>query len=195
MSENNGPAPTNGGAAGTPSSDQPSGQAAGQPGQQRQRQIPLMIRNQYVKDLSFENPRAPNALPQGQQPQMQVEVDVEVNARGANDHEVALSLNVTAKSGEETLFLIELHYAGLFQVANMPDEMRDLLLYIEGGRMLFPFARAIIANVTRDGALPPVLLAPMDFAALYQQKTGKPLPTFGAAQGAPGAGGAGGGQA
>ena len=158
----------------TPSNSAPP--AAGGDGQPRaQRPVPMLIKAQYVKDLSFENPRAPAPMPQGQQPKISVEIDVAVSSKGSDDHEVVLSLTVNASHGEETLFIVEVHYGGLITVSGLPENVRDPLLWIEGARLLFPFARAVIANSTRDGGLPPVLLAPVDFMALYQQKTGKSL--------------------
>lgn len=148
---------------------------AGADGQPRQRAVPMMVRAQYVKDLSFENPRAPSGLTPGQQPKMNVEIDLAIEAKGGDDHEVVLSINVSASHNEETLFIVELQYGGLFSVGGLPENLREPLLWIEGGRLLFPFARAIVANATRDGGLPPVLLAPIDFMTLYQQKTGKSL--------------------
>jgi preprotein translocase subunit SecB len=155
----------------------PSPSPAGGDGQPRQRAVPMMVKAQYVKDLSFENPRAPNPLPAGVQPTMKVEIDLSTTPKGGDDHEVVLSLTVTATHQGETLFIVEVHYAGLIAISGLPDNLRDTLLWIEGGRLLFPFARAVIANATRDGGLPPVLLAPVDFMALYQQKTGRsPFP-------------------
>jgi len=153
----------------------PAAPTAGGDGQPRQRAVPMMVRAQYVKDLSFENPRAPAGLAPGQQPKMNVEIDLAISPKGGDDHEVVLTINVSASHNEETLFIVELQYGGLFSVGGLPDNLREPLLWIEGGRLLFPFARAIVANATRDGGLPPVLLAPIDFMTLYQQKTGKSL--------------------
>lgn len=164
--------------ADTPTPPASAGQspAAGD-GQPRQRAVPMMVKAQYVKDLSFENPRAPNPLPVGQQPTMKVEIDLSTAPKGGDDYEVVLSLTVTATHQAETLFIVEVQYAGLIGISGLTDQLRDTLLWIEGGRLLFPFARAVIANATRDGGLPPVLLAPVDFMALYQQKTGRsPFP-------------------
>jgi len=159
----------------TPASPNPASGADGQPRQQRA--VPMMVKAQYVKDLSFENPRAPSPLPAGQQPAMKVEIDLTTSAKGGDDHEVVLSLTVSASHNGETLFIVEVQYGGLITISGVPDALRDALLWIEGGRLLFPFARAIIANATRDGGLPPVLLSPVGFMALYQQKTGKsPFP-------------------
>ncbi len=169
----------------TPASPIPgaAGTAAGADGQPRQqRAVPMMVKAQYVKDLSFENPRAPSPLPAGQQPTMKVEIDLSTASKGGDDYEVVLSLTVSASHNDETLFIVEVQYGGLISISGLPDQLRDTLLWIEGGRLLFPFARAIIANATRDGGLPPVLLSPVDFMALYQQKTGKtPFPQQAAA--------------
>lgn len=152
----------------------PAGNAQARPAP---RAVPMVIKAQYVKDLSFENPRAPNPLPQGQQPTMKVELDVATSSKGGDDYETVLSITVSASHNDDTLFIVEVQFAGLITVQIQDAAMRDTLLWIEGGRLLFPFARAIIANATRDGGLPPVLLAPVDFMSLYQQKTGKsPFP-------------------
>ncbi|MEZ5667995.1 MAG: protein-export chaperone SecB [Alphaproteobacteria bacterium] len=152
----------------------PAGDGQGRP---QQRAVPMLIKAQYVKDLSFENPRAPAPMPVGQQPKIAVDIDVAIAGKGGDDHEVVLSLTVNASHNAETLFIVEVHYAGLITVSGLPENLREPLLWIEGARLLFPFARAVIANATRDGGLPPVLLAPVDFMSLYQQKTGKTLQT------------------
>ncbi len=131
----------------------------------------LSIVTQYIKDLSFENPGAPRGQ---QQPQgrPQIQVRVEVRTQGAQDqhHEVLLDLNVEAKSGEDTVFLLELSYGGLFSLANIPNESLQPLLLIECPRLLFPFARRVVADVTRDGGFPPLMIDPIDFVSLYRRR-------------------------
>jgi preprotein translocase subunit SecB len=140
----------------TPATDE----AAQQPG--------VAIVAQYVKDLSFENPGAPAMMSVG--PQIDLGVDLQAR-RGDTEHfEVELKLRVTAKTGEKTAFLLELAYAGLFRIVGVPDEMLQPLLLIQAPHMLFPFARRIVADVVRDGGMPPLMVDPIDFAALYQAK-------------------------
>ncbi len=143
----------------------------GQEPRQQAGQPPLMVRAQYIKDLSFENPAAPQVLAEMQGPP-DVDVGVNVNAQrfGDDSFEVALSITGTAKLGDKTVFVVELVYAGVFTLgAGVAQEHREPLILIECPRMLFPFARNIIADVTRDGGFPPLLLQPFDFVALYQQ--------------------------
>ena len=148
--------------AGTPEAGTPE---AGKP-------PPLTVGAQYVKDLSFENPRAPASLIQVNQEKLNIGVAVNVVVQNLKDnvHEVVLALRGEAKQGEEALFLAEVHYAGLFTVGDVPKEYVAPLLYIEAPRMLFPFARAIIADNVRDGGFPPLMMQPIDFVALYQQR-------------------------
>lgn len=131
----------------------------------------LSILTQYVKDLSFENPRAPMGLALGQQrPEIQIAVDVNARQVGEQHFEVVLQINIEAKSGETPFFLMELAYGGVFALANIPEDTVQPLLFIECPRILFPFARRIVADVTRDGGLPPLLLDPIDFATLYRRR-------------------------
>ncbi len=131
----------------------------------------LSILTQYVKDLSFENPRAPMGLAPGQpRPEIQIGVDVGAKAMGEGHFEVVLQINIEAKSGDTPFFLMELAYGGVFALANIPEDTVQPLLLIECPRILFPFARRIVADVTRDGGLPPLLLDPIDFATLYRRR-------------------------
>lgn len=131
----------------------------------------LVVNAQYVKDLSFENPRAPASLVAGKE-QPKIEVKVNVNARGLQEqiYEVTLEIQADAKVAEGQAFIAELIYAGVFTVANVPQEVLRPLLLIECPRLLFPFARGIIADVTRDGGFPPLFLSPIDFVALYRRQ-------------------------
>jgi preprotein translocase subunit SecB len=136
----------------------------------------VAIITQYVKDLSFENPNAPASLQTQGQPK--IDVNVGVNARKAADniYEVELKISARADTDGNATFMVELLYAGLFGLQNVPDEAVEPFCIIEGPRMLFPFARRIIADATRDGGFPPLMLDPIDFGALYfaqqQQQTG-----------------------
>ncbi len=123
---------------------------------------------QYIKDLSFENPGAPALMNQG--PQIDLGVDLQARRGDAEHFEVLLKLQVTAKAGDKTVFLLELAYAGLFRIVGVPEDMLQPLLLIQAPHMLFPFARRIVADVVRDGGMPPLMVDPIDFAALYQTK-------------------------
>jgi preprotein translocase subunit SecB len=131
----------------------------------------LTIQTQYVKDLSFENPRAPSSLEPGQpRPEIQVRVDVRAQPLSGERYEVVLQLHIEAQAGGETGFILELSYGGVFGLLNIPPESLQVLLLIECPRLLFPFARRIIADATRDGGLPPLMLDPIDFVALYRRR-------------------------
>jgi preprotein translocase subunit SecB len=136
-------------------------------------QVSILV--QYAKDLSFENPNAPMSLQAGGQPK--IEVNVAVNAKRAGDGVFEAELKITAKAtaeDETTAFVVELVYAGLFGLSNVPEEALEPFLIIEAPRILFPFARRIIADATRDGGFPPLMLDPIDFGSLYmaQQANG-----------------------
>ena len=125
------------------------------------------ILTQYVKDLSFENPGAPQTLQMEGQPR--IEINVNVNARRAGDdvYEVEIKIDARAHNEDTAVFVVELLYAGLFALRNVPEEALEPFLVVEAPRLLFPFARRIIADATRDGGFPPLLLEPIDFGALY----------------------------
>jgi len=126
---------------------------------------------QYVKDLSFENPNAPRSLaPSAQQPSINIQVNVEATPLGATDFEVTLRLEGKAEVQNTVLFSFELVYAGAFRIQNVPAESVQPVVLIECPRLLFPFAREIVANAVRNGGFAPLLLDPFDFAALYRQR-------------------------
>lgn len=150
--------------------DEQAGQAAAT--QQAEGQNPpLTLTAQYVKDLSFENPDAPQSLGDlNPPPSIKVDVDVEAKALGGRYYEATVHVRATAERGEKTFFVAEASYGGVCAVAEgVPDEHIQPLVMIEGPRLLFPFARAVIADAVRDGGFPPLLINPIDFAALYQQ--------------------------
>lgn len=128
----------------------------------------LQIVGQYVKDLSFENPGAPANLTA--RPQIDFGVDLQARRGDAEHFEVELKLRVNAKAEDKPLFLLELAYAGLFRLMNIPEEAIQQVLLIQAPFMLFPFARRIVADVVRDGGMPPLMIEPIDFVALYQAK-------------------------
>ena len=140
------------------------------PEQAESAQPAIAVRAQYVKDLSFENPGAPMSLAAEKgQPTIDVNVDVEARALAETEYEVSLRIAATAKHDETAAFEVELLYAGLFSLVNVSEENRSQVCLIECPRLLFPFARRIVADATRDGGFPPLLLNPIDFAALYRQ--------------------------
>jgi len=143
----------------------------GEAGAQQATPPRLMIQTQYIKDLSFENPRAPRGMEAGQaRPEITVRIDVRTQSQGSDRHEVALHLNVEAKIEQETAFVLELTYAGIFGLMNIPQESLQPILLIEAPRLLFPFARRIVADATRDGGYPPLMIDPIDFVALYRRR-------------------------
>jgi preprotein translocase subunit SecB len=131
----------------------------------------LILNAQYIKDLSFENPRAPQSFVQ-QPVQPDVEINVDVKARNLNPDvfEVVLTINATARAQGETVFLVELAYGSVVTIHNATPEMLPMLVLVETPRIVFPFARAIIANATRDGGFPPLMINPIDFAELLRRQ-------------------------
>jgi len=128
----------------------------------------VQVIGQYIKDLSFENPGVISG--QNAQPQIELNVDLQVRQLEQEHFEVELKLRVSAKAEERALFLLELVYGGLFRLHNIPAEVRQQVLLIEAPHVLFPFARRIVADVVRDGGMPPLMIEPIDFAALYRAK-------------------------
>ncbi|HYX46963.1 MAG TPA: protein-export chaperone SecB [Sphingomicrobium sp.] len=153
----------------------------------------VSILAQYIKDLSVENPSSPQVFSWQVQPSLDVQFNIAVNGAAENIHEVILKIDVTARSENGVHFVVDLSYAGLFGLRNLPEEALQPFLLIEAPRLLFPFARQIIAEAVSSTGFPPLLLDPIDFAGPYmaqlQQQQGSP----GEAQ--PPAGGDGTGQA
>jgi preprotein translocase subunit SecB len=148
--------------AGAPQGPAPQGQSA---------QPQIQILAQYVKDLSFENPNAPQSLAAGgEAPRIEVSIDVGAKALGQERFEIELRITARASRGETRAFVAEVVYAGLFALRNIPEEAMKLVCLIECPRLIFPFARRILGDATRDGGFPPLLLDPIDFAALYRQQ-------------------------
>lgn len=138
-------------------------------------QLNVMV--QYTKDLSFENPNAPRSLgPQQQQPAINIQINVGANAVAEQDYEVTLSIEGKAEIDNTVLFNFELAYAGVFRIQNVPQENLHPVVMIECPRLLFPFAREIIATAVRDGGFPPLLLDPVDFVGLYRQNLANQSP-------------------
>ena len=130
---------------------------------------------QYVKDLSFESPKAPASLQQREQtPPININVNVGARQLSEQDYEVTLKMDAkAAKQDEGVVFQIELEYSGIFRVAGMKPEQLQPFLLIEGPRMLFPFARQIVADGVRNGGFPPLMVDPIDFVALYRQNVAR----------------------
>jgi preprotein translocase subunit SecB len=127
--------------------------------------------SQYVKDLSFENPNAPGIYQNQAAPGVDVQFNIAAAQVGEEVHEVVLKIEVRAEAEGQTAFIVELSYAGLFGLRNVPAEHVQPFLLGEAPRLLFPFARRVVADTIRDGGFPPLLLEPIDFAALYMQQT------------------------
>ena len=132
----------------------------------------LIVNAQYIKDLSFENPRAPQSLTQ-QTTAPAVDINVDVNAQNLNPetYEVVLTIKASAKINDDALFLLELVYGAVVTVRNMPRDMLPAVLLVETPRLMFPFARNIIADATRDGGFPPLMVNPIDFSDLLRRNT------------------------
>jgi preprotein translocase subunit SecB len=128
------------------------------------------VLTQYVKDLSFENPNSPAVYQWTAQPQIDVQFNIGAQPVGQDVHEVALRIDITARGDSGVAFRAELLYAGLFALRNVPEEQLQPFLYAEAPRILFPFARRVIADMVSDGGFPPLLLDPIDFGALYMQR-------------------------
>jgi len=129
--------------------------------------------HQYIKDLSFEVPGAPESFEGNSIPDVAVNVDVAVNPAGELRYEIALRIDARGTVAGTPLFIVELVYAGLFEVSGLPQDQLQPALLIEGPRLLFPFARSIVAGLTRDGGLPPLMISPIDFVALFRSRVAK----------------------
>jgi len=142
----------------------------------------LSVVAQYIKDFSFENPNAPQSLTAGtQQPQIAIQINVSAKPVAENDIEVTLRLEGKAEANGALMFRFELEFAGVFRLQNVPQESLNALVLIECPRLLFPFAREIIATNVRNGGFPPLLLDPVDFVSLYRQKMSEIQPAGAAA--------------
>lgn len=129
----------------------------------------LRVLAQYVRDLSFESPAAPDSLAAGQTaPQVEINVDVQSRRREDGLFESDLRISASATRGDATVFLAELVYGGLFEISSVPNEALEPILLIECPRLLFPFARRVLSDATADGGYPPLLLEPIDFVSLYR---------------------------
>ena len=142
-----------------------------EPSPQQEAQPSMRILNQYLKDLSFENPNAPQSLsPQQTQPEINIAVNVNARNLAPTDFEVELHLDAKATVQGKVVFAAEILYAGAFRLQNFPPNMLHPAVLIECPRMLFPFARQVLADATRNGGFPPLMLDPIDFASMYQKR-------------------------
>ncbi|MGE0238642.1 MAG: protein-export chaperone SecB [Parvibaculaceae bacterium] len=131
----------------------------------------MRILGQYLKDLSFENPHAPQSLaPQKAQPEINISINVNARNLAPTDFEVELHIDAKATSESKIIFAAEILYAGVFRLENFPQNMLHPAVLIECPRMLFPFARQILGEATRNGGFPPLMLDPIDFATMYQKR-------------------------
>jgi len=152
-----------GGQAASPEAAAPEGAAPGADAQ-------LNVLGQYIKDLSFESPHAPQTLQNPPpNPQLQVTVNVNVASQSPETYEVVLNIDVHARSDVGVIYNIALFYAGLFRLRNVPQNLLKPVLFVDCPSLLFPFTRRVLADVTRDGGYPPLMLDPIDFGRLYSQ--------------------------
>lgn len=143
--------------------------------EQQQNEGPsLQVRAQYVKDLSFESPYSPQSLfAPPQRPAIEMGVDLKAQKLQDNVYEVVIQTSARASTESNSLFLVEVAYAGVFHVTGIPDEQLERVLLIDAPFIMFPFLRRVIADVTRDGGFPPLLLDPIDFHQLYLKNRGE----------------------
>ena len=136
---------------------------------QPQAPLQIAVNSQYVKDFSFESPAAPQIFgPSLSAPTLNMGVNVTTRVLADNVYEVMLVLKLDAQLDGKTAFIAELHYGGAFSIPPLPEEHLKYILLVEAPRLLFPFARAIVANAVRDGGFPQILIAPIDFAGMFQ---------------------------
>ena len=145
--------------------------AQGAPGGEAQQEAArLNVLAQYIKDLSFESPNTPQSLQaQGENPSLEVNVNVQARKQGDDIFETALHFEAKAASQDTVYYNIELVYAGLFRLTNIPENLLQPVLFVDCPAMLFPFMRRMVADLTREGGYPPLYLDPIDFPALYRQ--------------------------
>ncbi|HXW27078.1 MAG TPA: protein-export chaperone SecB [Xanthobacteraceae bacterium] len=141
----------------------------GGPAPEKLPQLNVLI--QYTKDFSFENPHAPRSLtPPAQAPEINIQINVAAKVLAESDYEIELKIEGKADSAGTVLYGFDLTYAGVFRIQNVAQENLHALIMIECPRLLFPFAREIVASAVSDGGFPPLLISPIDFVGLYRQK-------------------------
>ena len=145
--------------------------------EEAQPQAPQMrVLGQFIRDMSFENIMAQKGAPSDVQPDIQVQVNLDAKKRSVeHQYESAIKLNITskAKDGDMTLFVFEIDYVGIFDVQNVPEDQIHPFLMIECPRMIFPFLRRVVSDVTRDGGFPPLNLENIDFLSLYRNEVAR----------------------
>ena len=156
----------------------PNGNGTTNSNQKMEAEKPITINLQFLKDLSFENPKAPGIFTDLKvQPKVEVSVNVEVQKLSNDEiYEVSLHFDIKALHNDEKVFIVDLKYAAIITLNNVPAEEIQPLLLVYCPNLLFPFARSIIADSTREGGFPPLLIDPVDFTTLYNQHT-QQLPT------------------
>ncbi len=133
----------------------------------------IVVGAQFIRDLSFENPLGLEGMVQAQkQPEIDIEINTSARVVGENAYEVILSIRADARIEDKPAFIVELSYGGAIQLSGVPEESAKAVVLVEGPRHLFPFARAIISEVVRDGGFPPLMINPINFAALYASQNG-----------------------
>jgi preprotein translocase subunit SecB len=131
----------------------------------------VSVLSQYIKDLSFENPNAPESVSgKGPQPSIKLDFNVSVKPLIENDFEVELRIEGRTEQQDKVLFSVDLIYAGVFRLRNVPPELTQPIVLIECPRLLFPFARQIVSDITQAGGFPPLMLDPVDFTRLYHER-------------------------
>jgi preprotein translocase subunit SecB len=134
-------------------------------------QVQVRVVAQYIKDLSFENPNVRKLVENpGEAPNLRVDVNVNANKLANNTFESVINFKAEASNKLGTIYDLELAYAGMFQIENMPDPSLEPFLLINCPALLFPFARRLVADLTREGGFPPLLLDPIDFGTLYMKR-------------------------
>ena len=128
------------------------------------------IISQYVKDLSVENPKAPDSFNWNEPPELDVQFNIAANPVSDEIQEVTLKISVKAKTSQGTVYIVDLAYCGLVGMRNMPEDQKHAFVFAEAPRFLFPFARRVIADATRDAGFAPLVLDPIDFGAVYVQQ-------------------------
>ncbi len=163
-----------------------TGAAAANGAQANQPQPTLNVLAQYVKDFSFENPGAPNSLKtRDKSPNININVNVNANPMVDKEYDVTLALNAKAEVDGTVLFNVELVYGGVFRIDGFPQEHMLPILFIECPRLLFPFARQVVGEATRQGGFPPLMIDPIDFAQMFQQRMAQEQAKAKSGQGGP----------
>jgi preprotein translocase subunit SecB len=150
--------------------------------QQQAEQPVFAIEKLYVKDLSVEVPNAPHCFLEREAPEVQVQLGTTGSAVGDSIYDVVLTVTVTAKIGEKTLFLVEVAQAGLFQIRNVPEQEIEPIVAVACPNIMFPFAREAVSDAVSRAGFPPVLLAPVNFEVIYRQRLEQQAQTGGAAE-------------